>query len=221
MKRLKIQIPVDPCVAIVFHMQQWNEAFKREGRIFTEVQEDIPKVSELFKEHGVKRILDLGFGSGRHTVYLAEMDFEVHGIDIAREGMRLTESWLKERNLKADLKIGNIYDKLPYPDEFFDAIISVEVMHHSVIEDIRKLIKEMERILRPSGLLFITVLKRNVRASKTIAPRTFIPLDGPDKGLTHYIFNERLLKKEFSNFRIHRIWVDSTWHYCLLGELKK
>jgi hypothetical protein len=39
--------------------------------------------------------------------------------------------------------------------------------------------------------------------------------------LVHYIFNKSLLRKEFSNFRISRIWVDSHQQYCLLGELKK
>jgi len=221
MKRLKIKIPVDPCVETVFHMQQWNKAFKREGRIFTEVQEDIPKISQLFKEHHAKKVLDLGFGSGRHTFYLAEKGFTVHGIDISREGLRLTKSWLKKKNLKADLKIGNIYDKLPYSDDFFDAIISIQVMHHSRIENIRELIKEMVRVLRPSGLVFVTVLKRDMRVVETIAPRTFVPLAGPDKGLVHYVFNRQLLKKEFGSFAVRQIWVDSTCHYCLLGRLKR
>jgi SAM-dependent methyltransferase len=202
-------------------MQQWNEAFKRAGKIFTEVQEDIPEISELFKERGVKRILDLGFGSGRHTAYFAREGFDVYGIDISQEGLRLTKSWLKEENLRADLKIGNIYGKLPYSDDFFDAIISVQTMHHSEIENIRKLIKEMERVLRQSGLVFVTVPKRIGRDSETIAPRTFVPLEGFDKGLVHYIFNKRLLRKEFSNFRIRRIWVDSNKQYCLVGEARK
>jgi len=86
-------------------MQKWNEAFKKQGRIFTEVQEDIPSVSELLKKRDAKRILDLGFGSGRHVVYLAGEGFDVHGIDISREGLRITRSWLEEKNLKASLKI--------------------------------------------------------------------------------------------------------------------
>ncbi|WXG44211.1 MAG: class I SAM-dependent methyltransferase [Promethearchaeati archaeon SRVP18_Atabeyarchaeia-1] len=202
-------------------MQKWNEAFKREGKIFTEVQEDIPKISDFFKKHGVRRILDLGFGSGRHTVYLAAKGFEVQGIDIAQEGLRLTRSWLEEKALKADLRIGNIYDRLPYPDDFFDAIVSVQVMHHSVIANIRKLIKEVERVLRPSGLLFVTVLKSSQRTHKKIAPSTVVPTGGPDKGLIHYLFNKASLRKEFSNFIIERIWVDSTNHYCFLGRLKR
>jgi SAM-dependent methyltransferase len=202
-------------------MQSWNEAFRREGRIFAEVQEDIPNISMFFKEHSVKRILDLGFGSGRHTVYFAREGFDVYGIDIAREGLRLTRSWLREENLRAHLKIGNIYSRLPYPDGFFDAVVSTQVMHHSKIDAIRILIKEMERVLRSKGLIFITVPKILARSSETVAPRTFVPLEGLDKGLIHYIFNKSLLRKEFRDFRISRIWVNSSRQYCLLGELRK
>jgi SAM-dependent methyltransferase len=202
-------------------MQQWNEAFKRGGRIFTEVQEDIPSVSAIFKKRDVKRILDLGFGTGRHTVYFAREGFDVYGIDVAREGLRLTRSWLEEGDLTAHLKIGNIYDGLPYPDRFFDAIVSSQVMHHAKIDAIRSLIKEMERVLRFHGLIFITVPKMLSGPLQNIAPRTFIPLEGLDKGLVHYIFNKSLLRKEFRDFRINRIWLDSSHQYCLLGELRK
>jgi hypothetical protein len=83
------------------------------------------------------------------------------------------------------------------------------------------LIKEIERVLVSHGLIFITVPKSLARTLDIVAPRTFIPLEGLDKGLVHYIFNKGLLRKEFSRFRITRIWLDSSNQYCLLGELRK
>jgi SAM-dependent methyltransferase len=125
--------------------KQWDKIFKQYGRVFTEPHEDIPKIVKLFKKKGVKRVLDLGCGSGRHLVYLARHGFEVYGIDISETGIKLSKEWLKEENLKANLKIGDIYKKLPYSNNFFDAIISVQVLHHNRIEKIRKAIKEIER----------------------------------------------------------------------------
>ena len=140
-------------------MSQWNEIFKKEGRVFTKPDRNISKVLKFFKKHNINRILDSGFGSGRHVVYLAKRGFDVYGIDISEEGLRLTESWLEKENLKANLMIGSIFDKLPYSNDFFDAIISVDVLMHAEIEDIRKAIREMERILKPSGLIFLKVRK--------------------------------------------------------------
>lgn len=207
-------------------MYQWDKIYKKKGKVFTKVHEDMPRVLKIFKKHGVKKILDLGCGSGRHVVYFSKKGFDVYGIDISKYGIKLTKQWLGNR--KAKLKIGNIYKKLPYKDNFFDAIISVQVINHGTIEKIRKLIKEMERVLKPGGLIFITTSKKGKKKEipkeklwkiKFIAPRTFIPLSHDEKGLVHYWFNKKLLKKEFKNFSPD-IWV-SNHHYCLLGKLKK
>jgi ubiquinone/menaquinone biosynthesis C-methylase UbiE len=211
--------------------KQWDKMFKEKGKVFTKVQEDIPKIAKIFKKHKVKRILDLGCGSGRHLVYLAKHGFEVYGIDIAPEGIKIARKWLREEKLKANLKVGDIYKKLPYQNNFFDAIISMVTLHHNRIEKIRKLIKEIERILKSKGLIFITVTKKKTKEElkripkekiweiKMIAPRTFVPLSHEEKGLIHYWFNKKLLRKEFKNFKIYDIWVRKN-HYCLLGELK-
>lgn len=219
--------------------QQWNNIFEKQGKVFTEVQEDIPKIAKLFKKNKIKKILDLGYGTGRHVIYFVKNGFDVYGIDISKEGLEITENWLKKNKLKADLKIGSIYKKLPYKNNFFDAIISTQVIHHEKIKTIRETIKELVRILRPNGFIFITVRKKrlvrpksksniiiggsalNVR-DKIIAPRTCVPIEGAEKGLVHYLFNKKILRKEFNNFKNLKIWVASyKKHYSLLGQLKK
>lgn len=211
-------------------MKEWNKIFKKEGKVYLKTQQDIPKIIKLFKKRNVRKVLDLGCGSGRHTVYLARKKFDVYGFDIAGEGIKIAKSWLKKENLRANLKVGNMYKKLPYGDNFFDAIISTQTIHHGRIGEIRKSIKEMERILKPNGLIFITVSKKKLKRKipkeklwkiKFIAPRTFIPLSHDEKGLIHYRFNKKLLRKEFKNFKVYNIRTDSKkGHYCLLGELK-
>jgi len=211
-------------------MKQWNKIFKKSGKVFTKVQKDMPKIIKLFKKHNVKRVLDLGCGSGRHTVYLVKRGFNVYGLDIAKEGIKIAKDWFKKENLKAHFKIGDIYKKLPYKDNFFDAIISIQTLHHGRIGEIRKLIKEMERILKPKGLIFVTVSRKGSKKKipkeklwkiKFIAPRTFVPLSHDEKGLVHYWFNKKLLRKEFKHFKIYDIWADFEGrYYCLFGELK-
>lgn len=208
----------------------WDDAFKEKGKVFTAPQEDIPRTVKLFKKYNVKRILDLGCGSGRHLIYLAKHNFDVFGIDISKHGIKIARIWLKKEGLKANLRISNIYKKLPYKNNFFDAIVSTQTLHHAKIGEIRKLIKEIERILKPNGLIFITVRKHvskkhipkhRLYGIKYIAPRTYIILGGYEKDLPHYRFNKNLLRKEFRNFKILNLWIESTkGHYCLLGQLK-
>ena len=170
-------------------MKQWDEIYKQYGKFPVNPQEGIEKVVQIFKEHNVKRVLDLGCGSGRHIIYLAERGFEVYGIDIAEMGIKITKDWLDEKNLKADLKIGSIYETLPYEDKFFDAVISIRVIYHARIEDIRKAIKEIERVLKPRGLVFVTVRKRVPKTKRlkfsTFDARTYVPLEGDELSLIH------------------------------------
>ncbi|XOB41730.1 MAG: class I SAM-dependent methyltransferase [Candidatus Nealsonbacteria bacterium] len=219
-------------------MKQWDKIFKKYGKVFTKIERDLPKIVKIFKKHNVKKVLDLGSGTGRHVIYLAKNGFEVYGIDISEEGIKITKNWLRENELKAGLKVGSIYKKLQYKDNFFDAVISTSTIHHARIKTIRKAIKEIERILKPGGLIFITVRKRKLKkfwpkstiiekygkqksSYKVIGPRTYIPIEGGEKGLIHYLFNKELIKKEFKNFKINNIWIDSKRrHYCFLGELK-
>ncbi|GAB4352542.1 MAG: hypothetical protein Kow0099_36780 [Candidatus Abyssubacteria bacterium] len=184
----------------------------------------MPKIVRLFKRRGVKRVLDLGCGSGRHTVYLAKRGFSVWGLDIAPEGIRLTGEWLRKEKQTAKLALGSIYERLPYRSRFFDAIISTQTLHHASIEDIRRAIKEMARVLAPGGLIFVTVRAPLPAYGNVefIAPRTYVPLDGDEKGLPHYIFDQRRIRKEFADFDIPGIWRDANRrHYCFTGCLKK
>lgn len=205
----------------------WREVFRNDGEVFPKPLEDMLKVEKMFEERGVKKVLDLGCGSGRHTVYLAEHGFDVSGIDDAQEGIEITKTKLEAKKLKADLKLGDIYEKLPYQDGSFDAIVSTQTMHHNKIEKIRELIKEMERVLTPGGMIFITVRRRenpnegNGADEEKLADRTFAPLSGGEQGLPHYYFDEETLRREFSDFEIESIWEEiGGKHWCLLGKLK-
>lgn len=184
-------------------LKQWDEIYKRYGKLLVNPQEDMEKIVEVFKDHTVKKVLDLGCGSGRHRIYLAERSFEVYGIDLAETGIKIAKEWLEEKDLQANLKIGSVYKKLPFEDNFFDAVISVRVIHHARVEDIRKVIKEIQRVMKPRGLIFMTVRKRIPKKRRlkfeTLDSRTYIPTEGDEKGLIHYLFDKRLLRKEFAN----------------------
>lgn len=199
---------------------RWNHIYK-ERKILL-IDENVPKIAELFQEHKMKRVLDLGCGSGRHTVYLAQRGFHVYGIDLSEEGVKRAAHLLDRKNLRAFLTVGS-FANLPYKRNSFDSCVSIRVLHHARIEAIRKAIDEIKRVVIPKGLIFVTVRKKvpkgEWRPSKEIAPHTYIPLEGVEKGTVHYLFTKDVLEKEFNSFKICDIWVDNRY-YCLLGENK-
>ena len=226
-------------------MKQWNKIFKKEGKVFFEPQEDMPKLAKLFKERGIKKVLDLGCGSGRHLVYFAKKGFETYGFDVAPVGLKITKDWLRQEGLKANLKLGSFFKKLPYKDNFFGAIVAVQAISHGRIGNIRKLILEMERTLKPNGLIFVAFTQRSrvknwrvgsvhkerfigddgvsmfEEGRKVLGPNTLVPIEGTEKGLIHYIFDKEAIKKEFKDFKIHWLRLDSKkCRHILLAELR-
>jgi len=200
----------------------WNEIFAQKGRVFTEPQADLPAIARSLAERSAATVLDLGSGAGRHVVFLASQGFSVFGLDDSPEGMKLTREWLAEQGLSANLTVQNMAEKLPYDNEFFDAVISVQVIHHGRIATIQRIVEEIKRVLKPGGLLFISVpsLRNQGEKFEQLAPNTLLPLDGPEKGLPHHYFSPEELREVFGDFEIADLHLDKGRHYCLLASKK-
>jgi SAM-dependent methyltransferase len=195
----------------------WDRIFAQQGRVFTYPHEDMPRIVQLLKDREAGNILDLGFGTGRHVVYLARNGFSVYGLDNSLEGLEATREWLVDEDLEAELCLQDMVGEFPYEDGFFDAIISVQVIHHADLATIRGIVKEIYRVLRQGGLLFVTVPKLKNQAEKyeQLEPNTYIPLNGPEKGLPHHYFSPEELREVFGEFGIIDIHLDGWEHYCL------
>jgi 2-polyprenyl-3-methyl-5-hydroxy-6-metoxy-1,4-benzoquinol methylase len=195
----------------------WNEIFKQKGAFFTEPHEDMPNIAELLSMKGAENVLDFGCGSGRHVFFLARKGFSVFGFDDSPEGIEITRNTLAKEGLSADLKLQGMAEELPYDDDFFDAVIAVQVIHHADIATIESIVHEITRVLKKDGLVFITVpkLQNQAETFKEIEPHTFVPLDGPEKGLPHHYFTPEELRKIFNDYNIIDIHLDSMEHYCL------
>lgn len=195
----------------------WNEIFKQQGKVFTQPHEDMPGIVQLLKNKGADTILDLGSGTGRHVVYLAQSGFSVFGLDSSPEGIAITRRWLAEEGLEADLQLQSMVEKLPYGDAFFDAVISIQVIHHADIGTITSIVQEVTRVLKKGGFLFVTVpkLKNQGETFEQIEPHTLVPLDGPEKGLPHHYFTPEELREVFGDFEVTDIHLDTADHYCL------
>ena len=214
---------------------QWNKIYKGkpENYKYYDLEmphEDMGIISKLFKKRNVQKILDLGCGSGRNLVFLLENGFEVYGLDISEEGIKKTKKVIGEKKLQSGLAVGDVFEKLPYPNSFFDAVISVQTLQHGTENQIKKAIKEIKRILKPKGILFVTLCGRIskgrvryclVKTAKKIAPRTYLPTLGDEIDLTHYIYDKKTLLQHYNNFKLINLWKDSKDFYCFLGENTK
>jgi len=185
----------------------WENIYSRDGRIFTEPFSAFSSVVQNFNQNQCRNILDLGCGNGRHVVALMNLNLGVVGLDISPTGLSLTQEWLEDEELPANLICGDMRHSLPFKDNCFDGLISTQVIHHSLLAEIRHTISEIWRVMTDGGIAFVTLAgKKHVDLPyDEIEPGTFVPLEGSEKGLPHHIFTEKELFREFENFQIQEI----------------
>jgi len=201
-------------------MGDWEYIFKKEGVCWYGVQEDIPGIARIFKKNSIKKVLDLGCGTGRHTIYLAKQGFDTYGFDMSKTGIEYTKKRLKAQRLNAHVFVHDMSKRFPLRNNFFDGIVSIQVIDHNTIRGLKRTIREIHRILRKNGMVFVTVQSRKSLAGskhRFLSEYTYIPLDGSEKGLLHHYFTSRTLRQEFNQFKIKDVHEDAYGQLCILA----
>ncbi|MBE0526546.1 MAG: class I SAM-dependent methyltransferase, partial [Candidatus Thorarchaeota archaeon] len=191
-------------------MPAWEKIFEEKGHVFVDPHSDMARLATIFRAEEVNRILDVGCGTGRHLVYFSRAGFEMCGFDSSKVALDLATKWLKEEELDADTCLSRMEESFPYLDAFFDAVISIQVIHHNLMQDILSTIREVERVLKIGGYLFITVPILGPKPENPeddwklhqVEDGTFVPQSGPESGIPHHYFTEEELHEVFRNFNI-------------------
>lgn len=109
-----------------------------------------------------ERLLDLGCGFGRHTFEALKMGARVVAADLATEELGSVRDLMGAMAAEGEVATGGAGGAscanalaLPFPDATFDRVIASEVMEH--IPDDTAALDELVRVLRPGGVIAITV----------------------------------------------------------------
>ncbi len=172
----------------------WDQAYKKEPQQFTEPEKICSLTDTLFPKYGVKRILDLGCGNGRHLVYYGKKGYQIFGSDLSGWGLQAAQQWTYKEKISTPLTLADM-QYLPFSDDSFDAIISFRVIQHNLFADILATFKEIERVLRKDGLLVMDLLRHDpnserLKDSDILEPGTHAPRSGTEKGMPHHAFTK-------------------------------
>lgn len=100
-------------------------------------------------------ILEAGAGSGRWMKFLSDHGYQLRGSELSEaDVMRFRQTYPQIPYDIADIR------DLPYPDNSFDAVLSLGVFEH-LIDGPGSASAEMARVLRPDGVVFLTVPHAN------------------------------------------------------------
>jgi len=114
------------------------------------------------REHIEKgdQILDLGCGNGIFYEAVKDLDVDYTGADTSKELIGIC----KEKYPSAKFLVVEPFS-IPFPDNTFDKIFSLSVIHHIPTDSFReKFLAEIKRVLKPEGLLALSAW--NIEDSK-------------------------------------------------------
>lgn len=98
------------------------------------------------------KVLDLGCGSGVHTIFLASEGFQTYGTDISEVGVANTKHQLTQLGLAAQVEQGSIETiSSTFSENHFDLILSCGVLECAGAELTRQAIQPIFNVLKPGG----------------------------------------------------------------------
>jgi ubiquinone/menaquinone biosynthesis C-methylase UbiE len=118
-------------------------------------------IVEMAKIKPGDKVLDVGCGTGDLTLTAkkyAGASGSAYGIDASPQGIDLARKKAKRSGSAAVFEVGLI-EKIAYPDATFDVVISRLVIHHLPDDLKRQGFKEIFRVLKPGGLVFLADFK--------------------------------------------------------------
>jgi SAM-dependent methyltransferase len=141
--------------------QQWQGTFSETPEMFGEEPSDpARKAAELYKREGMTKVLELGSGQGRDTLYFAQSGFKVYALDYSNHGLEAINEKAQELGLSNLIvtKIHDVRNPLPFADETFDASYSHMLFCMALTTaQLRFLSEEIRRVLKPGGISVYTV----------------------------------------------------------------
>ena len=137
-------------------LKKTKEGYNQIAEEFSTTREELwEEMSFLFDDYVIPgdKILDLGCGNGRFFKLLKDKDVNYIGVDFSEKLIEIA----KKKYPKVKFQVADALD-LPFPNNYFDKIYSIATLHHIPSKQFRlQLLKETRRILKPNGLLILTV----------------------------------------------------------------
>jgi SAM-dependent methyltransferase len=139
------------------------------------------------------RHLDLGIGDGEFTTALhRDTKLDVIGADPHPDYLR------RLRAAEPDLPLVRLGSDLPFADGGLDSVSALDVLEH--VSDEARTLAELHRVLRPGGLLVLTVPARHA----------FSVLDPDDAKLTRPRLHRAVYQRRFGRAEYDRRFVDAS-----------
>jgi ubiquinone/menaquinone biosynthesis methyltransferase len=171
------------------------------------------KILKMVAAKQPKSILDIATGTGDLAILFASTTAEeIIGLDISQGMLDVGKKKIEAQKLtsKIQMVLGD-GENIPYPDNYFDNLISIAVIHHLPTKEERiKAISELIRVVKPKGRILIYVWafeqppesKRKFTSCDEMVP--FQNKDGTIFKRYYHLYVENELETEINQVKAHQ-----------------
>ena len=131
---------------------RWAEVYDTEGNPLVFLEE--PVVRGWIAEPRGLRVADVGCGTGRHALWLADAGAEVDAFDASAGMMAKAREKLAQHGVRLHEHV--LPAPLPVGEATYDLVLLALVADH--LAELEPAFRELRRVLKPGGMLVFTVL---------------------------------------------------------------
>jgi malonyl-CoA O-methyltransferase len=175
----------------------WAPLYDDDGNPLTAIEG--PTLAGWFGPLEGRRVLDLGCGTGRHTLALVSAGASVAALDGSIEMMARARQ--KLRGYPVDWLRHRLPDPLPFPDSTFDLCVLGLIAEH--LADLGQVLSETARVATPAGRLLLSALHPD-RTALGQRARFIDPLTGKRRHIEtiHRTVEDYLATAEAAGWRL-------------------
>ncbi len=141
--------------------QHWEINFSNKPEMFgLEPSISAQKSLKIFKDQNISKIIELGAGLGRDTIYFAKNSIHVEALDYSVSGIKRIKQKVKDNSLSEliSTRVFDIRNAIPFRDNSIEVFYSHMLYCMALTNDeLNKLNNEIHRVLKPGGINIYTV----------------------------------------------------------------
>ena len=139
------------------NLKKYYNKFNEDKRLnskhgYIEYITSLKYIHEYLEKMDNPKILDIGAGTGKYSITLAEEGYDVTALELVKHNLRVIE----KKSNKVKTYLGNAIKLDMFKDNSFDLILLFGPMYHLVTkEEQLKALNEAKRVLKPNGILLV------------------------------------------------------------------
>ena len=131
---------------------EWSEIYDSNENRTRDLDKKVTR--ETLADQHFKSILEIGCGTGKNTIFLAQIGTSVQALDFSQGMIEKARDSVKAGNVR--FLMADLTKRWPCEDSAYDLITCNLVLEH--IEDLSHIFSEATRVMQPNGIFLINEL---------------------------------------------------------------